>query len=93
MGDPLENTPEPPRRAHIEYPCSWPYRLLGEDEAALRAAIAQVIEDREHTIEVGNSSRTGRYLSLHLQVIVQDEPDRNGLLRGLQLNADVKYVL
>lgn len=77
----------------IEYPCSWIYRVLGSDETALRVAIAEVIEEREHVIEAGNVSRTGRYCSLHLRVVVASDADRLGLLRGLQTRQAVRYVL
>lgn len=77
----------------IEYPCSWVYRVLGSDEGLLRAAIAEVIEDREHVIEPGHVSRTGRYCSLHLRVVVASDADRVGLLRGLQTRQAVRYVL
>ncbi|MCA9315120.1 MAG: DUF493 domain-containing protein [Planctomycetes bacterium] len=77
----------------IEYPCSWVYRLVGASVESLRAAIAEVIEDREHVIEPGNQSSGGRWHSVHLRVLVTSDADRTGLLRGLQTRPAVRYVL
>lgn len=85
---------EAPRQAlQIDYPCPWVYRLLGESEAAIRAAIAVVVQEREHAIAIGRSSRGGRYLSVHLRLVVTSDGDRTTILSALQTHSSIRYIL
>lgn len=72
-------------KPNIEYPCQWQYRLIGEDRAAIMAAIDQAVDVRLCVISEGNTSSGGRYLSLNLELTVSSEAER---LRLYQLFSD-----
>ena len=87
MHSPLEGTPE------IDYPTDWIYQVIGEDEAAMRAAIALIAGIAEHRIETGNVSGQGRYRSLRVTVAVTDESHRVGIFRELGGHDSIRVVL
>jgi putative lipoic acid-binding regulatory protein len=77
----------------LEYPRLWEYRLIGQSVERLREVIAHVLGRQEHTIEPGNTSRGGRYVSISVVVTVRDEAHRNEIFQGMQGHADVRMVL
>ena len=87
MHSPLEGTPD------IDYPTDWIYRVIGEDEAAMRDAIAGIAGTAEHRVEAGNVSGGGRYRSLRVTVAVTDETHRVGIFRALGRHDSIRVVL
>ena len=77
----------------IDYPVSWPYKVVGSSEERVREAIAGIVGALEHTVEPSNKSRTGKYVSLELVVTVADEGQRLGIGQALHEHVDVKFVL
>ncbi|HSR35561.1 MAG TPA: DUF493 domain-containing protein [Desulfurivibrionaceae bacterium] len=80
-------------RLVLEYPCPWTYKVIGADGEALRAAIAGVMEAREHLVTPSRTSRGGKYQSLDIEVVVQDEAERNALYAALKAHQAVVMVL
>jgi putative lipoic acid-binding regulatory protein len=80
-------------RPEISYPCSWPYRIVCEDEAGVRAAIAELVGDAPHTLAKIGASASGRYSRLELVVTVRDEAQRNAIFGALGRVATVRFVL
>lgn len=83
----------PDRRPEIDYPTSWSYQVIGSDEALVRAAVAGIVATREHTLLLTKTSRTGKYCSLRLELVVADEVDRLGLFQALATHESVRFVL
>ncbi len=81
------------QKLELEYPCSWKYKIVGAERKALEAAIHSVILERAHTLEHSNSSKTGKYISLNLDLIVHNEDDRTFIYEALKAHNDVKMVL
>lgn len=77
----------------IQYPCHWQYRLIGENETAMRAALAASLDLERCILSVGNRSSGGRYLSLQVELIVASEEERLGLYSKLAAHPDIKMVL
>jgi putative lipoic acid-binding regulatory protein len=77
----------------ITYPCTWGYTVIGPCEASLRVAIAVVVGDAEHSVEMGNTSRSGRYVSLRLSVVVTSDGQRQSIHRALARHPEVRVVL
>ena len=77
----------------IEYPCTWSYKLIGPDEAKLRTHVTSVVGERAHFVEVSNRSSQGSYISLRLEIGVEDEEDRRALFAALETGEGVLYVL
>ncbi|MEZ5990249.1 MAG: DUF493 domain-containing protein [Planctomycetota bacterium] len=80
-----------PERPFIVYPCRWEYRVIGQDREALVAAIRTVVGDLDHVLADGN--RSGKYLSLSLELVVADEDQRNALFVALKRQGAVIMVL
>ncbi|RKY20150.1 MAG: hypothetical protein DRQ55_08570 [Planctomycetota bacterium] len=85
--EPLDGRPD------IEYPCRWRYRVIGRDGLTLRAVVATLLGDREYTVADGNTSRSGKYRSIDLNVLVPDEDTRLSIFYQLSWHEDVAFVL
>lgn len=83
----------PDRRPEIDYPATWSYQVIGSDEALVREAVASVVLEREHSLRLTNTSRTGKYISLRLELTVVDEADRLAIFEALAAHAHVRIVL
>lgn len=81
------------RKPDIEYPCRWVYKIIGPDEEALRTAARQVLQDLPHTVELSNTSATGRYCCLNVEATVADETARTSLYELLKNHPAVRIVL
>ena len=77
----------------IEYPCPWTYAIIGFDEEDLRMAIGRIVAGRPHHLIFSKKSATGKYYSLHLELEVTSEEDRNQIFVALQNDPNVKTVL
>ena len=80
-------------KLQLEYPCSWCYKVIGSEKEALQNAIKEVILEREHTLKTSNTSTTGKYISLNLELLVHNEEDRNFIYEALKAHNSVKMVL
>jgi putative lipoic acid-binding regulatory protein len=77
----------------IEYPCNWCYKVIATEKAALEQAIHDVIEERDHSLNASNKSKTGKYISMNLDVLVHNEDDRTFIFDALKRHQDIKMVL
>ncbi len=87
---------EPPldeRHLDLSYPRVWTYKVFGRDEEALRRAITAVVGALEHRVEASNRSRTGKYVSLGVDVTVNTDEERLAIFRALHDHAEIMYVL
>jgi len=77
----------------LEYPCSWCYKVVGEEREKLENAIREVIREREHKITHSNTSSGGKYISLNLDLLVHNDDDRTFIYEALKAHQHVKMVL
>lgn len=77
----------------LEYPCSWCYKVVGKERDKLENAIREVVLERPHSIAHSNTSRTGKYISLNLELLVHNEEDRQFIYEALKAHQHVKMVL
>ena len=77
----------------LEYPCPWVYKLIGADQELLHAAIAEIAQSRACTVTPSRSSRTGKYHSLDVEIVVTAEQERNGLYAAFKAHPAVIMVL
>ena len=77
----------------ITYPTQWTYRIIGEDESALREAAVKIVAPRQHEIAFSKTSSGKRYVSLVLEVEVEDEKARLSIFEQLKTNPSIKFVL
>ena len=80
-------------KVQLEYPCNWAYKLIASEKNALLKAIKDVIDEREHNLTHSNSSKTGKYISMNLDMLVHNEDDRNFIYEALKKHEDIKMVL
>lgn len=80
-------------KLELDYPCSWAYKLIASEKIALQEAIHDVIEEREHKLTHSNNSKTGKYVSMNLELLVHNEDDRNFIYEALKAHSNIKMVL
>jgi putative lipoic acid-binding regulatory protein len=81
------------RKPQVDYPCAWPYTVIGEDGDAIEAAIPELLAGEDAQVQRARASRTGRFTSFHVVVQVRDEEHRDAVFRGLQGVASVRIVI
>ena len=77
----------------LEYPCNWCYKVIASEREALEQAIRDVIDEREHKITPSNKSKSGKYTSMNLDLLVHNEDDRTFIFEALKKHQDIKMVL
>ncbi|MBU1990089.1 DUF493 domain-containing protein [bacterium] len=80
-------------KLELDYPCSWSYKLIGYEKEAIQKAIHDVIIERAHTLRHSNSSKTGKYISMNLDLVIQNEDERNFIYEALKAHQNIKMVL
>lgn len=83
----------PPLRPMLSYPLEWEYRVIGAVESEVRAAIARVMGSRAHAIAQSVPSRAGRWVSVHVHLVVHTEQERDQLHRDLVADPAVRLVM
>ena len=78
---------------HITYPCQWSFTLIGTGGKSIRAAAAECLQERPYRLTPSKKSRSGKYISLHLDTEVVSEEDRNRLFAALKAKPAIKMVL
>ena len=81
------------QKLELEYPCSWSYKLIGYKKEAIQKAIHDVILQREHNLIDSNASKTGKYVSMNLDLVIQNEDERNFIYEALKAHQNIKMVL
>lgn len=81
------------QKLELTYPCNWSYRLVGAEREALEKAVHDVIMERERSLTHSNSSKTGKYISMNLELLIHNEDERNFIYEALKAHQNVKMVL
>jgi putative lipoic acid-binding regulatory protein len=81
------------RRAEIDYPCVWQYKVIGTNWQALQAAVAEELGDNPYSLSASKKSGAGSYLSMNLEVTVNSDEQRQALYQSLAGHPAVKTVL
>ena len=85
----------------VEYPCLWGYKVIGPDEDAMRSAVKLCLEhclnensgDREFELGHSRTSKSGKYVSLSLNLNVQDESERDAVFEALTKRPEIVMVI
>ncbi len=81
------------QKVELEYPLEWSYKLISLDKALIQKVVHEVILDREHKLSHSNASKTGKFVSMNLDLLVHNEDDRNFIFDALKAHQDIKMVL
>ena len=80
-------------RPEIEYPCTWIYKVIGEDCTLLKDVIISACTPIEVSITHSQTSSKGKYHSLNAELIVTSEEIRLSIYETLKNAPAVKIVL
>jgi len=89
-----QNT-ENPADDLFDFPCDFPIKIMGKNEAQLKAHIAQVTEAQSvETLGLTQrASSKGNYLALTLTVRAHSRAQLDALYQAIGESADVKAML
>jgi len=76
----------------IDYPCRWKYQIVGTSEEAIRSHVAALLGSLEHDLVFARHSSGGKYVSLHLTLIVSDETQRLAIGEQLAAHDAIRMV-
>ena len=81
------------KKPHIDYPCNWSYKIIGTDEQSLIEATESIVRDKPFDIERSHTSSGGKYISMHVSVMVFSEAERLDIFSGFEKSEAVKVVI
>ncbi len=81
------------KKPDIEYPCIWQYKVIGKSREHLDIAIQEICIDISFTVKLSNTSSSGKYCSLNVELEVIDESMRNSIFTAFQNHAAVTMVI
>lgn len=85
--------PSEPPKPEIVYPCTWAYAIIGSNEETVHAGVLSVMAGRKYTLKFSHRSKTGKYLSFHMETRVDNELVRNALFTELRKIPGVIQVI
>lgn len=77
----------------LEYPCDWDYKVMCHTEINIEEIIVDVVKNRDFTHKKGNISKTGKYQSYNVTLLVHSDDDRRALFDFFKSHPNVKMVL
>jgi len=80
-----------PARPDITYPCRWEYRVIGTSHDLIEELIGCTVGERDHVTSEGMAK--GKFVSMHVDVLVASEDERNWIYRELASPEFVKIVI
>jgi len=81
------------KKPQIEYPHSWPYKIIGENIEQMINAVEEIVIDLEYELTPSNISRKGKYFSLNVTVIVPSEIVRDLIFQKLSGHPAIIFVI
>ena len=85
--------PATPDKPEIDYPCQWVYKVIGEDTRTLKELILTACAPATVDITHSHSSSKGKYHSLNVSLVVENEEMRLQIYELLKNHPAVKIVL
>ncbi|MDY0364713.1 MAG: DUF493 domain-containing protein [Arcobacteraceae bacterium] len=80
------------QKLELNYPCSWEYRLIACSKQEALEAIKECIK-KEYKLTKSNKSKSGKYESFIVELLVHNEDERYELFRLLKEHKNIKMVL
>lgn len=84
---------ESEKKVQITYPCEWGYKIIGLDRAKMLLAVDTIIKSDSMLISESRTSKNGKYISLDIKVMVQNESERNNYFKMLAEHSEIRMVL
>lgn len=80
-------------KPEIDYPCTWVYKVIGENTEAMHQVILTACAPTAVDIEHSHSSSKGKYHSLNATLTVASEEMRLQVYELLKSHPAIKVVL
>jgi putative lipoic acid-binding regulatory protein len=80
-------------KPEIEYPTAWKYKVVGVDEIQIRKAVDEVLKEKEYSFRFSKSSRSGKYLSFEISLVVSSEEERYTIFGNLKSRTEIQMVI
>ncbi len=80
------------KKVEIEYPCIWKYKVIIENGKNVKKIVKNQIQ-KEYKLKFSNKSKSGKYDSYSLELLVQNEDERTYIYENLKKDAQIKMVL
>lgn len=84
-------------KPEINYPCNWKYKLIGTDENLLKKSVFNILAKRGYRgqakLNVTNKSRTGKYVTINLSLLVDSEEMRLTFFEDFKKIESLKVIM
>ncbi len=80
-------------RLKLEYPCQWVFKVIGPHQESIRKAIGEIIKGKEYEIDLSNKSRKGKYCCINIDMMIDNEEERDAIYKSLKANSHIIMVL
>lgn len=80
-------------KLELEYPCSWPYKLIVLEKTNITKVVKEVVGEREHSVKQSKSSSKGKFVSYTLELLVHSDDDRTTLHELLRKHTEIKMIV
>jgi putative lipoic acid-binding regulatory protein len=67
--------------------------VVGYERAGLEIAAIEIFSERPYTLVPSNSSKSGKYISMNLELLVHNEDERTYFYETLKAHVHIKMVL
>jgi len=81
------------KKPQIDYPCKWPYKIIGESVEEMISAVEGVLINLEYDLTPSSISRKAKYFSLNITVDVPSEIMRDLIFQKLTKHPSIKFVI
>ena len=81
------------RKLNLTYPCTWIYKIIGQNQEEMKSAVHEIICDRSFSINLSRTSENAKYQSLNVEVTVESESHRQAIYEALKAHWAIKIVL
>ena len=80
-------------KLELEYPCNWQYKVMLLAEHSIEDVMIETIINREYDLTLGNKSKTGKYQSFNIELLVHNDEYRIKLFAQFNKHSKVAMVL
>lgn len=80
-------------KPNVIYPCWWTYAIVGHDEEDLRVVAAEVAGSTPYRSAFSKQSEHKRFASLHVDIQVASEAQRNHFFDAFKTHPRVRFVI
>jgi putative lipoic acid-binding regulatory protein len=80
-------------KVEIVYPINWSYKVISKNRELLESSIKEIFLDRAYDLQFSKTSKTNKYTSLELSLVVHSDEDRIFIFDNLKKNKNIIMVI